>query len=72
MLSDATTMEGGETALGCGDGTVRKVRGPEMGWAIMLQGRYIDHVALGAYGAPERVTMVNTFLSIKRFYITVY
>ncbi|CEL53963.1 hypothetical protein RSOLAG1IB_06746 [Rhizoctonia solani AG-1 IB] len=61
MLSDATTMEGGETALGCGDGTVRKVRGPEMGWAIMLQGRYIDHVALGAYGAPERVTMVTSY-----------
>ncbi|ELU36660.1 hypothetical protein AG1IA_09312 [Rhizoctonia solani AG-1 IA] len=60
MLSDATTMQGGETALACADGTVKKVRGPQMGWAIMLQGRYIDHVALGAYGAPERVTMVGS------------
>ncbi|KAF8752516.1 hypothetical protein RHS01_07496 [Rhizoctonia solani] len=61
MLSDATTMQGGETALACADGTVKKVRGPQMGWAIMLQGRYIDHVALGAYGAPERVTMVTSY-----------
>lgn len=61
MLSDATTMQGGETALACADGTIKKVRGPQMGWAIMLQGRYIDHVALGAYGAPERVTMVTSY-----------
>ena len=59
MLSDATTMQGGETALACADGSVKKVRGPQMGWALMLQGRYIDHVALGAFGAPERVTMVS-------------
>ncbi|KAJ1300001.1 hypothetical protein OPQ81_011835 [Rhizoctonia solani] len=61
MLSDATTMQGGETALACADGAVKKIRGPQMGWAIMLQGRYIDHVALGAYGAPERVTMVTSY-----------
>ncbi|CAE6481452.1 unnamed protein product [Rhizoctonia solani] len=61
MLSDATTMQGGETALTCADGSVKKVRGPQMGWAIMLQGRYIDHVALGACGAPERVTMVTSY-----------
>ncbi|KAG9086105.1 hypothetical protein FS749_003901 [Ceratobasidium sp. UAMH 11750] len=61
MLSDASTMQGGETALMCADGTVKKIRGPQMGWAIMLQGRYIDHVALGAFGAPERVTMVTSY-----------
>ncbi|CAE6512072.1 unnamed protein product [Rhizoctonia solani] len=61
MLSDATTMQGGETALACADGTVKKIRGPQMGWALMLQGRYIDHVALGASGAPERVTMVTSY-----------
>ncbi|KAB5588711.1 hypothetical protein CTheo_7846 [Ceratobasidium theobromae] len=61
MLSDATTMQGGETALACADGTIKKIRGPQMGWAIMLQGRYIDHVALGASGAPERVTMVTSY-----------
>ncbi|KAG9125378.1 hypothetical protein FRC07_007825 [Ceratobasidium sp. 392] len=61
MLSDASTMQGGETALMCADGNVKKVRGPQMGWAIMLQGRYIDHVALGAFGAPERVTMVTSY-----------
>lgn len=76
MLSDASTMRGGETAIECGDGTIRKIRGPELGYAVMLQGRYvalhaqdvrtithrrtryIKHVALGAFGAPERVTMV--------------
>jgi hypothetical protein len=64
MLSDATTMQGGETALMCADGSIKKVRGPQIGWAIMLQGRYIDHIALGAFGAPERVTMVGTRISI--------
>ncbi|EUC61803.1 hypothetical protein RSOL_407320 [Rhizoctonia solani AG-3 Rhs1AP] len=53
--------EGGETALACADGSVRKIRGPQMGWAIMLQGRYIDHAALSAYSAPERVTMVTSY-----------
>ncbi|EUC61802.1 hypothetical protein RSOL_407310 [Rhizoctonia solani AG-3 Rhs1AP] len=61
MLSGATTMQGGETALACADGSVRKIRGPQMGWAIMLQGRYIDHAALSAYSAPERVTMVTSY-----------
>ncbi|CUA70948.1 hypothetical protein RSOLAG22IIIB_09222 [Rhizoctonia solani] len=61
MLSDASTMQGGETALACADGTVKKIRGPQMGWAVMLQGRYIDHVALNASGAPERVTMVTSY-----------
>ncbi|QRV97863.1 hypothetical protein RhiJN_25882 [Ceratobasidium sp. AG-Ba] len=61
MLSDATTMQGGETGLMRTDRTVEKVRGPQMGWAIMLQGRYVDHVALNAFGAPERVTMVTSY-----------
>ncbi|KAG9086106.1 hypothetical protein FS749_003902 [Ceratobasidium sp. UAMH 11750] len=61
MLSDASTMQGGETVLMCADGTVKKIRGPQMGWAIMLQGRYINHVALRAFGAPERVTIVTSY-----------
>lgn len=39
MLSDASTMRGGETAIECGDGSIKKIRGPELGYAVMLQGR---------------------------------
>jgi len=28
---------------------------------VMMQGRYIRHSALNAFGAPERVTMVTSF-----------
>ena len=41
------------------DGTVKKIRGPGLGYAVMMQGRYIRHSALNAFGAPERVTMVR-------------
>ncbi|KDN37427.1 hypothetical protein RSAG8_10162, partial [Rhizoctonia solani AG-8 WAC10335] len=61
MLSDATTMQGGETAVACADGTMKKLRGPRMGWAIMLQGLYVDHAALRVYGGQERVTMVTSY-----------
>ncbi|KAL9138019.1 MAG: hypothetical protein Q9175_000759 [Cornicularia normoerica] len=61
MLSDCTNMIGGETALRTGDGDVVKVRGPQMGCAVVLQGRYIEHQALRALGSTERVTMVTSF-----------
>jgi len=77
MLSDCTSMIGGETALRTGDGEVVKVRGPQMvrasvdpildeltdyeGCAVVLQGRYIEHQALRALGATERITMVTSF-----------
>ncbi|KAL4798909.1 hypothetical protein BDV19DRAFT_402186 [Aspergillus venezuelensis] len=61
MLSDCTDMVGGETALRTGDGRVVKVRGPQMGYAVILQGRYIEHRALRALGATERITMVTSF-----------
>lgn len=61
MLSDCTNMIGGETALRTGDGGIIKVRGPQMGCAIILQGRYIEHQALRALGAMERITMVTSF-----------
>lgn len=61
MLSDCTTMIGGETALRTGNGDILKVRGPEMGCAVVLQGRYIEHQALRALGATERITMVTSF-----------
>ncbi|CAE6481594.1 unnamed protein product [Rhizoctonia solani] len=61
MLSDATNMQGGETIIGSADGTMQKVRGPRMGWAMVLQGGYVDHAALGAYDGQERITMVTSY-----------
>jgi hypothetical protein len=61
MMSDTTGMIGGETALKTGKGEIKKVRGPQKGCAIVLQGRYIDHQALRAFGGQERITMVTSF-----------
>ncbi|KAK3642246.1 hypothetical protein LTR56_010823 [Elasticomyces elasticus] len=61
MLSDCTNMIGGETALKKADGGVLRVRGPGMGCAVVMQGRYITHQALRALGAQERITMVTSF-----------
>ncbi|KAL7629509.1 hypothetical protein AAE478_001030 [Parahypoxylon ruwenzoriense] len=61
MLSDCSTMIGGETALRTGTGEIMKVRGPQMGCAVVLQGRYIEHQALRALGTAERISMVTSF-----------
>ncbi|KAK3067548.1 hypothetical protein LTR53_015532, partial [Teratosphaeriaceae sp. CCFEE 6253] len=61
MLSDCTNMVGGETALKMENGEIMKVRGPQMGCAVVMQGRYITHQALRALGAQERITMVTSF-----------
>ncbi|KAF3763292.1 hypothetical protein M406DRAFT_261979 [Cryphonectria parasitica EP155] len=61
MLSDCTQMIGGETALRTGTGEIMKVRGPQMGCAVVLQGRYIEHQALRALGGLERISMVTSF-----------
>ncbi|EMR70103.1 hypothetical protein MGN70_005523 [Eutypa lata] len=61
MLSDCSTMVGGETALRTGTGEIMKVRGPQMGCAVILQGRYIEHQALRALGTTERISMVTSF-----------
>jgi hypothetical protein len=61
MLSDCTDMVGGETALRTGTGEILKVRGPGMGCAVVLQGRYIMHQALRALGTKERITSVTSF-----------
>ncbi|KAH8880783.1 hypothetical protein GQ53DRAFT_521888 [Thozetella sp. PMI_491] len=61
MLSDCTKMIGGETALRTGTGEIMKVRGPQKGCAVVLQGRYIEHQALAALGNTERITMVTSF-----------
>ncbi|KAH6871781.1 hypothetical protein B0T10DRAFT_533403 [Thelonectria olida] len=61
MLSDCTGMVGGETAMRTGSGEVMKVRGPTMGTAVVMQGRYIEHQALKALGGRERISMVTAF-----------
>ncbi|CAG9953048.1 unnamed protein product [Clonostachys rosea f. rosea IK726] len=61
MLSDCTDMVGGETALRTSSGEIMKVRGPAMGTAVVLQGRYIEHQALKALGGRERISMVTCF-----------
>ena len=61
MLSDTSTMDGGETAIKTGDGTVLKARGAKMGGAVMMQGGHTYHAALPAKNAPERVSMVTSY-----------
>ncbi|KAL4922002.1 hypothetical protein BDW62DRAFT_217849 [Aspergillus aurantiobrunneus] len=61
MLSDCTEMVGGETAIKMPTGEVKKVRGPDMGYAVVMQGRYLEHQALKALGGRERISMVTPF-----------
>ncbi|KAF5598645.1 2OG oxygenase superfamily [Fusarium pseudocircinatum] len=61
MASDCTGMVGGETAIKLPDGDVRKVRGPSQGTAVVMQGRYIYHQALKAFGGRERIAMITSF-----------
>lgn len=59
MLSDTTNMMGGETALQTGNGKVAKVKGPKQGWATLLQGRILKHIATQPKGNyTERITSV--------------
>ncbi|KAF4470608.1 hypothetical protein FALBO_2474 [Fusarium albosuccineum] len=61
MLSNCEGMVGGETALRLPDGSSKKVRGPAQGTAVVMQGRYIEHQALKAFGGRERIAMVTSF-----------
>jgi len=61
MMSDTKGMRGGETALKQHNGEIIRVRGPDKGSAVVLQGRYIEHQALRAHGMAERITMVTSF-----------
>ncbi|KAF2653431.1 hypothetical protein K491DRAFT_633813 [Lophiostoma macrostomum CBS 122681] len=61
MMSDASNMIGGETAIKSGSGETLKVRGPQMGCGVVLQGRCITHQALAAVGGTERITMITAF-----------
>ncbi|EGV63029.1 hypothetical protein PSN45_004704 [Yamadazyma tenuis] len=65
MLSDTTNMIGGETSLRMGKGTgqdsIAVVPGPTKGYAAVLQGRLIEHIAPNPIGTSERITMVTSY-----------
>lgn len=64
MLSDTTTMIGGETSLRLGGeqkGKVVSIPGPQLGYASVLQGRLIEHIAPKPLGSSERITMVTSY-----------
>lgn len=61
MLSDTSTMVGGETAIDLGNGCIVKARGARMGSAVMMQGCHLRHAALPANNAPERISMVTSY-----------
>ncbi|KAF4963203.1 hypothetical protein FSARC_8781 [Fusarium sarcochroum] len=61
MLSDTSTMVGGETAVRLGDGTIIKSRGANIGGAVMMAGGYLEHAALRATNCNERLSLVNSY-----------
>lgn len=62
MLSPTDNMIGGETSLITGDGKVAKVENPKRGWANVLQGRILKHVAPKPRGDyDERITQVCSY-----------
>ncbi|KAF4343967.1 hypothetical protein FBEOM_2074 [Fusarium beomiforme] len=61
MLSDTSGMEGGETAIRTGDGSIVKVKSPTIGGAVIMQGGCTEHAALRATNVPERISMVSSY-----------
>lgn len=46
MLSDVSQMVGGETAIRCGDGSMIKARGPEVGSCVVMQVRRLPSLCV--------------------------
>ena len=61
MLSNTSTMVGGETAVRVGDEKVINAAGAAMGAGVMMAGAYLQHAALRASNCAERVSMVNSY-----------
>ncbi|RSL95246.1 hypothetical protein CDV31_013977 [Fusarium ambrosium] len=61
MLSNTRGMEGGETAIRTGDGSIVKVKSPTIGGAVIMQGGCTEHAALRAVNVPERISMVSSY-----------
>ncbi|KAJ5726963.1 hypothetical protein N7493_005990 [Penicillium malachiteum] len=63
MLSETEGMVGGETYIKKGDGTAKKVEGPQIGHAVMLQGGEVEHLAARAKGVKERISTITSYRS---------
>lgn len=63
MISDTAGMIGGETYLRKGNGEITCVPGPRKGYACVLQGHLIEHLASKPRGATERITMVSSYVA---------
>lgn len=61
MLSDCSTMLGGETAIRTGSGEVVTMRGKKAGSAVVMQGCHTPHAALRAANVTERISMVTSY-----------
>ncbi|OAG41600.1 hypothetical protein AYO21_04064 [Fonsecaea monophora] len=61
MLSDTSAMQGGETAIKTGDGSIVRVKSPTIGGAVIMQGGCTEHAALRATNVPERISMVTSY-----------
>lgn len=61
MLSDTSTMDGGETAIRTGTGALIKARGANLGGAVLMQGGNLEHAAMRASNCAERVSMVTSY-----------
>ncbi|CEL00452.1 hypothetical protein ASPCAL00052 [Aspergillus calidoustus] len=63
MLSETHGMVGGETYIKKGNGEAQKVEGPKMGYAVMLQGGEVEHLAARAKGVKERISTITSYRS---------
>ncbi|ODV83642.1 hypothetical protein CANARDRAFT_177577 [[Candida] arabinofermentans NRRL YB-2248] len=61
MLSDTSSMIGGETLVKTGNGEIIPVSGPAKGKATVLQGRKLLHLASIPLGYTERITSVTSY-----------
>ncbi|KAF1983144.1 hypothetical protein K402DRAFT_339024 [Aulographum hederae CBS 113979] len=61
MLSHTEGMVGGETYIKRGDGSTAKIEGPQLGYACMLQGGEVQHLAARAIGVKERITTITSY-----------
>lgn len=62
MVSDTSSMIGGETVIQRGDGTYVGISQPGMGSAMILQGGLVKHLALSSTSASnDRITLITSF-----------
>jgi len=61
MLSDCSTMVGGEAAIRTGTGQILKARGSRAGSAVVMQGCHTPHAALRSWNSIERISMMTSY-----------